>query len=103
MAEPTCEVCGAPLGAHTMALRNGVAHTIGHDGMCCSGVAGDREYTRGQLAQMLTIIRSLRYVAGRERLLRARSMALREYSDMVANQREKLIRQAQRWFPWGTL
>lgn len=104
MNEPTCEVCGAPLAKHTMALRDGVAQTIGRDGLCCSGVSGDREYTRGQIAQMLTIVRSLRYMAGRlaNAGWRQQSAALRDYSEGLADRREKLCRDAAKWYPWGT-
>lgn len=96
MTEPICEVCGAPLAEHTMALRFGVAQTIGKDGICCSGISGEREYFRGQLAEMLTIIRSLRYIAGRDSL-----RSLNEYSDRVEQKRETLMRRVAKWFPWG--
>jgi len=93
-----CEVCGLPAERHTIEIRGGVAHAVVPDRSSCSGIAGDREYIRGRLAQMLTIIRSLRYIAGRDQIAE-----LREYSDIVVDQRDKLIRQAQRGFPWGTL
>lgn len=98
MTERTCEVCGRPAAQHTIEIRSGVAHTVTSDGSSCSGIAGDREYMRGQLAEMATRVRSLRYVAGRDDV-----PALRQYSDIVAAQRDTLIRAAQRWFPWRTL
>lgn len=96
MTEKACEVCGLPAASHTIEIRSGVAQTIGRDGLCCSGIAGDREYTRGALAEMATRIRSLRHVAGRDS-----RPALREYSNIVVKQRDKLIRRAQEWYPWG--
>lgn len=93
-----CEVCGAPLAAHTMALRSGVAQTIGKNGLCCSGIAAEREYLRGSVAEMDATIRSLRYIAGRDGL-----PALATYSDRVAEKRETTLRRAAKWFPWGRL
>lgn len=98
MTEEVCEVCGLPIDQHAIILRNGVAHTIVPGKSTCSAAAGDREYTRGQIAEMLTIIRSLRYMAGRDGV-----QSLRTYSDIVAKKRDTLISRAQRWYPWGTL
>lgn len=97
MIDPTCQVCGLSVDQHIIVLRDGVAHTAVPGRGSCSGVAGDREYTRGRLAEIQTIIRSLRYMAGRDGV-----QALRTYSDIVAKKREKLIRDTQKWFPWGT-
>jgi hypothetical protein len=102
-----CAVCGFPIEQHAVELRCGVAHTVvrGVDGRLlhsCSQSAGDREYTRGELARMQTIVRSLRYRAGRawKRDQYQYSIALDDYSNKVEADRKKLLAYLDQWYPW---
>jgi len=102
-----CVVCGFPAEQHAVELRCGIAHTVvrGVDGKLlhrCSEVAADREYTRGELARMQTIIRSLRNRAGRARK-RGNSMptvALADYASKVEADRNRILAYFEQWYPW---
>lgn len=101
----TCCVCGQPLVAHFLELRSGVAHTGVYEGNAqrhCSAVEGDRQYTLGQIAMLRTIVRSLRYMAGRRRTRgdETSAAALIDYSYKVEASRDKMIRNLAQWYPW---
>lgn len=108
MSQPDiCRVCGFPAEQHTIELRSGVAHTVmrGAGGKllsCCSGASGDRHYVLGELSQMLRIVRSLRWHAGRARTRGndMTAMALADYAGKIAAERERLLANYQQWYPW---
>jgi len=103
-----CIVCGFPAEQHVVELRCGIAHTVvrGVGGKLlhrCSEAAAAREYTRGELARMQTIVRSLRYRAGRawKRDQLQYSTALDDYSNKVEADRNRLLAYFKQWYSWG--
>lgn len=109
MNEPNqCKVCGLPLDAHQVGFRGGVAHAVARDRETnhilswCSETDRDRSYTVGQIATLRTIVRSLRYMAGRARTKgdESRAAALADYSFKVETDRDRLIGNLARWYSW---
>lgn len=103
-----CKVCGLPLDTHRIELRGGVAHTVARDRetnrilFWCSEADCDRSYTVGQIATLRTIVRSLRYMAGRARTKgdKTRAAALADYSFKVEADRDRLIGNLAKWYSW---
>jgi hypothetical protein len=67
-----CKVCGFPLDQHEVMLRWGIAHTAARDvdgriTHWCSEAAVDYSDFHGQIQALTTIVRSLRWRAGRLR------------------------------------
>lgn len=66
-----CEACGKPLDQHVITLEGGVAHAahVGPNGALrsCSILAGDVEYTCGRAAELESMARGLKNLAGRIR------------------------------------
>lgn len=85
---PICKVCGFPIEEHELRIRWGVAHTFvrGADGnvlTSCSEAANDYNDFRGQITALTTIVRSLRWRAGR---LRTQGTTWHDYDlDIWAN------------------
>jgi hypothetical protein len=67
--EEICRVCGKSLDDHALILRSGVAHAGSYDAdgrlRDCSEHDCDVHYILGRLATLRTIMRSLRWHAGR--------------------------------------
>lgn len=83
MSNAICLVCGQPLAAHRLQLYGGVAHTVAPDGSSCSRNDSERQGFVGEINILRTIIRSLRWRAGRLRTSNARwdDEHLLRYSD----------------------
>jgi hypothetical protein len=103
MSDDTCRVCGLLLALHSVKLIDGVAHTIVFDGShrhSCSAVAGERQFQLGRLDALLTVIRALRWQAGRMRNS-GRTWSheqIAAYADRLQRDRERLIRAEQEYF-----
>lgn len=83
MNNAICLVCGQPLEAHRLQLWHGVAHTVAPDGSSCSRNDTERHGYVGEINTLQTVIRSLRWRAGRLRVANARwnDENLLRYSD----------------------
>lgn len=100
-----CRVCRRPLDEHAIELRDGVAHTVVYEGgrrRFCSAADGERQYSVGQAVLLLTLVRSLRMLAGRSRTAgqEARAAALTDYSYKLEADRQRLIRNLGKWYAW---
>jgi hypothetical protein len=104
---PICRVCGFPLDQHALEVYRGAAHAVmrGTDGKVirhCSQAAGDYTYTLGQMAELSTIVRSLRWRAGR---LRSQGTVWHNYdleywATKIARDIERLQRQIVEHYGW---
>lgn len=98
-----CLICKQPEFAHRIAFWDGVAHTIAPsvDGRMahCSREYSDIEHLRGQIQALMTIVRSLRWRAGRMRTLGGcwEPDDLDEYSNKVMTDIERLERLIREW------
>jgi len=96
-----CAMCGMALSAHSVAIRDGVAHTVVYDTerrpWFCSDDAAGRAYLRGEINRLLVIIRSLRNRAGRLR----NADALWDYDDLLMYA-EGLVRERERLIGYET-
>lgn len=83
MSNAICLVCAQPLEVHRLHLWGGVAHTVAPNGRSCSRNETERYTYIGQIRMLQTIIRSLRWRAGRLRVANARwdDENLLRYSD----------------------
>lgn len=81
MTDPICLVCGQPLAAHRLTLWGGVAHTVAPNGRLCSRDEGERQEYIGRIRILKTIIRSLRWRAGRLRGAQWDNEGLLRYAD----------------------
>lgn len=97
----TCAVCGHMLALHRVELWDGVAHTVGPDGRRCSREATERERFVGQVDMLRTIIRSLRWHAGRLRTNDERWDAghLIDYSDHWQKRLDRYLRILDEYYP----
>lgn len=99
----TCRFCGHPADDHFVVIRNGVAHTGVYEGdrrILCSLDEASRHFMFGEIWALQTIVRSLRYRAGRLRNA-GRTWThehVNEYADKVARDRESLIGYEQRYY-----
>jgi hypothetical protein len=98
-----CRVCKQPLEAHALVMDRGVAHTVVYlddRRLVCSEVYSDRQYLIGEIAQLTTVVRSLRNRAGRARNRgeHAAAQALNTYGDKLAREREQLTDINQRYY-----
>lgn len=107
MSTTTCRICGFPAAQHTVELADGVAHTVvrGVDGKtlsCCSTEAASRDYLRGEISRLRTIVRSLRNRAGRawRKEQDERARALEVYAVFIERERDWLIDAEARWYEW---
>lgn len=101
MNEPTCSVCGHTLSTHRLQLWYGVAHTVALDGSSCSRNDGERMGFVGEINTLRTIIRSLRWRAGR---LRTRSAEWGEedlilYSDHWQKRLDRFLAILDEYYP----
>lgn len=94
-----CKVCGFPLDQHSVELRWGVAQAIvrGPDGKrlwACSEATNDYNDFRGQISTLGTMVRSLRWRAGR---LRSKQAHWQDYDlDLWANKLERDIQRLRK-------
>lgn len=101
MTEPICLVCGQPLEVHQVQLWGGVAHTIAPDGHWCSRDEGERLMYVGEINILRTVIRSLRWRAGRLRRDNARwdDENLLRYSDHWQQRIDRYMDTLERYYP----
>lgn len=101
----TCKVCGQDLSVHHFVMRNGVAHAaVFVDGRSrsCSEIDADHHYTLGEIAILHTIIRSLRWRAGRLRTTESHWNAddLLIYSDKLQADRDRFVGFDVKYHEW---
>lgn len=104
---PICKVCGFPIESHEVRIRWGVAHTFvrGADEKVlwsCSEAANDYNDFRGQITTLTTIVRSLRWRAGR---LRSQNTTWRDddldtWADKIARDIARLQRLIVEHYAW---
>lgn len=104
MATTHCRMCGKGLDEHFMVIRSGVAHTGSYDEAgsprYCSALAGEREYLRGELSRLQTVIGSLKVLAGRMRNTGGQwdFWDLQRYASRWERERERLIGYEKRYY-----
>lgn len=107
MSIDACKVCGKPLYEHHVVLLWGVAHAAvrRENGTwdSCSERSSDYYHIAGRLAARETIVRSLRWHAGRLRTKNAEWLAhdLDRYADKIARDIDKLIRATRDYYAWA--
>lgn len=103
----TCKVCKQPLAVHHLVLIWGVAHAAVYDGSGhsrpCSEIASDWSHIQGRIQALESVIRSLRWHAGRLRTNNRQwdTGDLADYSDRWAKQIEQLIGNTQEYYAWA--
>jgi hypothetical protein len=106
MSDQICKVCAQPLAAHVLTLRDGVAHTaVAMDGrmQSCSKQDANYNWYWADVCRLNTIIRSLRYRAGR---LRSKggtwdAHTIYNYTKELARYRGQSERAMSEDFPWA--
>lgn len=102
-----CKVCGQLLADHFLVLRCGVAHTAILDSQgrarSCSDMESERMYYQGRIQALITIVRSLRWHAGRLRTKDGawRCWELGRYASKKAAEVEGLERMAEENYSWS--
>lgn len=106
---PVCKVCGKPCSAHTVHFRWGVAHAGTWDANArfnsCSERYAEYEHNWGRRQELETLIRSLRWHAGRLRSRNAVWTAedLIKRSDQAVKLLEMLQRHVAEYWPWAEM
>lgn len=100
-ATDTCAVCGHMLALHRVELWGGVAHTVGPSGRRCSRGEVERMHFVGQIDILRTVIRSLRWRAGRLRTTIARwdEEDLMCYSDHWQQRLDRYLAILEEYYP----
>lgn len=106
--QPICKVCGFPLDQHSLELRWGVAQAIvrGADGKAlhhCSEAAADLNHIQGRIASLETVVRALRWHAGRLRTKNRvwASDDLVTHSDKLARDLHQLLIVIHKHYRWA--
>lgn len=102
---PVCKVCGKICSAHTVQFRWGIAHAGTYtDGrfVPCSERHAEHQYTLAQVWELETLVRSLRWNAGR---MRTKGKVwtpddLDERSNKAVKRMDMLRRQIAEYYPW---
>lgn len=104
---PVCKVCGKLCSAHTVQFRWGVAHAGTYDAQdrfdSCSERHADYQHIWGRISAMETVVRSLRWHAGRLDTKDKQWSAddLRMHANKVVKQIEQLIKVTQHYYAWA--
>ena len=103
---PICKVCGQPLDQHELVTRWGVAHAgwrdLGGRLTACSEAVADYNQISGRIDALTTIVRSLRWHAGRLRTKGATWDAddLDTQSNKFSRDIDRLLRNTQEYYAW---
>ena len=108
MLTDICRVCGLPAERHVVEIRSGIAQTVVRDAdgrflKSCSASEADRQSALARLAVLQSIVRSLRWHAGRARrqYQHDRAEVLEDRAFAVEADRKKILAQFDGWYPWG--